>query len=290
MKWLHQLRDDHVACIFADPPDNLGLDYDEYDDKMDDDKYITHLGMWLRAFCHKADTTWFSFNSRWLLDLAPHAKSLRDDYGYEFLDCVQTFSFYQHNKRDLGNAHRPLWRFRKPGAGLYPEQAKIESWRQKHGDSRATAGGKVPGSAFDFTQYQGKERRDWHKRAIEIGGFIVDPLIPDTHFDFTRVVGNSKQRRNYHPTQLNEGLVERCILLSTTPGDWVVDPFGGTGTTLRVCRKLGRLCTLIELDPKYCGHIANEHEMTLRESGQWSRWERKFDPNENYTPTQYKAS
>ncbi|MHA2136088.1 MAG: DNA methyltransferase [Candidatus Thorarchaeota archaeon] len=228
---------------------------------------------WLRLFCEKADTVWFSFNSRWLLDLAIVAHELRKD-GWEFKDCVQTFSFYQHCKTDLGNAHRPLWRFRNPGAGLYPEQAKIPSWRQLHGDKRAKKGGKVPGDTFDFTKLVEKNRRNWHERAIQCGEWVVDHLIPDTHFDFTRVTGNSKQRHNYHPTQLNEGLVKRCIQLSTKPGDWVVDTFGGTGTTLRVCRELGnRDCTLIELVPNYCLHIAAEHGMCLRESGKNARWE-----------------
>ncbi len=273
LQWLPQFSDEHISCIFADPPDNIGLGYSEYKDKLPDEEYIVLMDNWLRLFCDKADTVWFSFNSRWLLDLAPTAKALRDA-GLEFKPCVQTFSFYQHNKNDLGNAHRPLWRFRKAGTGLYPEQAKIQSWRQKHGDSRAAKGGKVPGDALDFTQYQGKERRDWHERAIEVGGFVVDPLIPDDHFDFTRVVGNSKQRRPYIPTQLNEGLIKRCVQLSTKSNDWVIDPFGGSGTTLRVCRELGdRNCTLIEIDEDYCNYIADEHKLPVREKGQWSRWE-----------------
>lgn len=272
-KWIHQLRDEPVACIFYDPPDNIGLGYDDYKDKLPDEDYIRFMDRWLRIFVHKAETTWVSFNSKWILDLAPTAKELRDD-GYEFLDCVQTFSFYQHNNNDLGNAHRPLWRFRKPSAGLYPEQAKIQSWRQAHGDPRAAEGGKVPGDAFNFTKLQERQHRDWHERAIKVGGYIVDPLIPDDHFDFTRVVGNSKQRRDWHPTQLNEGLVKRCLQLTTKPGDWIIDPFGGTGTTMRVCRELGdRDCTLIELDAGYCKHIADEHGLKLRESGEWARWE-----------------
>jgi DNA modification methylase len=36
LMWLHQLRDHPISMIFADPPDNLGLDYDEYDDKLPD--------------------------------------------------------------------------------------------------------------------------------------------------------------------------------------------------------------------------------------------------------------
>ena len=78
-------------------------------------------------------------------------------------------------------------------------------------------------------------------------------------FDFTRVTGNSKQRRPWHPTQLNEGLVERCLLLTTPPGGAVLDPFGGTGTTLRACKRLDMPCTLIEIDRDYCKRIAAEN-------------------------------
>lgn len=279
--WLNQL-DESPKMIFADPPDGIGLKYCGYDDKTDPEEYIDLLAHWVPLFCNIADTVWISFNSRWLLEMSEIAKPIREQ-GWEFKPCVQTFSFYQNNKHDLGNAHRPLWRFRKPGASLYPDQAKILSWRQLNGDSRAKAGGKVPGDAFDFTKLPEKQRRDWHERAIQNGEWVVDYLIPDDHFDFTRVTGNSKQRRPYHPTQLNEGLVERCVLLSTQPGDWVVDPFGGTGTTLRACRKLGRPCTLIELDPVYCQNIASEHKMEIRETGENSRWTLDFDRNEEYT-------
>lgn len=64
-------------------------------------------------------------------------------------------------------------------------------------------------------------------------------------------------------TQLNEGLVERCIKLTTREGDTVLDPFGGTGTTLRVYKRLGIACTLIELDSGYCAQIAEEHVLIL---------------------------
>jgi DNA modification methylase len=274
MKWSHQLRDEPIAMAFADPPDNINLGYGEYKDKLPDEEYLKLMDAWLWRLCLLADTVWFSFNSKWLLPMAKTASDIKAA-GWEFKPCVQTFSFYQHNKEDLGNAHRPLWRFRKPGAKLYPDQAKVPSWRQLNGDKRAKAGGKVPGDAFDFTKVVTKERRSWHERAIQCGDWIVDYLIPEDHFDFTRVTGNSKQRRTWHPTQLNEGLVKRCVQLSTKPGDWVIDPFGGTGTTMRVCRKLGdRHCTLMEMDPEYCVNIAAEQEMGLREIGPyWSRWE-----------------
>ena len=46
-------------------------------------------------------------------------------------------------------------------------------------------------------------------------------------------------------------LVERAIRNSSRPGNVVLDPFGGSGTTLIAAEKSGRLARLIELDPKY---------------------------------------
>ena len=59
----------------------------------------------------------------------------------------------------------------------------------------------------------------------------------------------------------HEGLLERCVKLSTLEGERVIDPFAGTGTTLRVCDRIGRHCTLIECDHAYCEHIAEEHNL-----------------------------
>lgn len=50
-------------------------------------------------------------------------------------------------------------------------------------------------------------------------------------------------------------LVERAIRNSSRPGDVVLDPFGGSGTTLIAAEKSGRQARLIELDPKYCDVI-----------------------------------
>lgn len=47
-------------------------------------------------------------------------------------------------------------------------------------------------------------------------------------------------------------LPETCILLSTKPGDMVLDMFAGSGTTGVACKKLGRDFIGIELDKGYC--------------------------------------
>jgi len=59
-----------------------------------------------------------------------------------------------------------------------------------------------------------------------------------------------KAEKNHgkHPTQKPIALLERCILASTNPGDSVLDPFMGSGTTGVACARTGRSFTGIELD------------------------------------------
>jgi modification methylase len=59
------------------------------------------------------------------------------------------------------------------------------------------------------------------------------------------------QGRKAHPTQKPEALLHRVILAATRPGDVVLDPFFGTGTTGAVARRLGRRFIGIEQDAEY---------------------------------------
>ena len=64
----------------------------------------------------------------------------------------------------------------------------------------------------------------------------------------------------YHPTQKPVELPERAITNSTKQGDSVLDLFGGSGSTLIACEKIGRLARVMELDPKYCDVIVKRWE------------------------------
>lgn len=214
---------------FADPPDNIGLGYNEFCDSRADDEYLAWLRQCILRLISVAPILWLSFNARWTVLLADVVADMVRETGIEVKPCVQVFTFGQNQRDDLGNGHRPLWRFMRPGTPLFPDQAREPSWRLLNGDKRADPRGAVPLDVFDFP----------------------------------RVTGNSKQRRSWHPTQLNESLVERCIKLCTREGGKVLDPFGGTGTTLRVCQRLNRSCTLIEYDSLYCEKIAAEHSIPI---------------------------
>lgn len=67
-------------------------------------------------------------------------------------------------------------------------------------------------------------------------------------------------KNDLHPTMKPVELVERAIRNSSKTKDLVLDPFGGSGTTLIACEKTGRRARLIELDPKYVDVIVKRWE------------------------------
>lgn len=58
-----------------------------------------------------------------------------------------------------------------------------------------------------------------------------------------------------HPTGKPEALVADFVNLFTRPGESVLDPYGGGGTTAAVCKMLGRRCTIIEREERHCRAI-----------------------------------
>ncbi|ALN64597.1 DNA methylase family protein [Lysobacter antibioticus] len=62
-------------------------------------------------------------------------------------------------------------------------------------------------------------------------------------------------KNDLHPTMKPVALVERAIRNSSKSRDLILDPFGGSGTTMIACEKTGRRARLIELDPKYADVI-----------------------------------
>jgi DNA modification methylase len=65
------------------------------------------------------------------------------------------------------------------------------------------------------------------------------------------IMGGSEKDKFDHPTQKPLELMRRPIVNHTKRGEWIYDPFLGSGTTLMAAERAGRLCCGLELDPKY---------------------------------------
>jgi len=70
-----------------------------------------------------------------------------------------------------------------------------------------------------------------------------------------------------HPTMKPVELVERALRNSSKTRDTILDPFGGSGTTLIACERANRQARVVELDPKYCDVIVRRwQDYTGREA------------------------
>lgn len=203
-----------AQMVFADPPDNIGANYDLYKDCLEDGAYRTWLMNCLKRSLLIAPVSYWSVFFRYEMWLGGWLNTLEADVR----KIIWRFTFGQHNKYDLGNGYRPIFRIMQKGAELFPEAIRIPSARQtKYNDKRANPAGRVP----------------------------------DDVWDFPRVCGTFKERCAWHPTQHPIALVERCIKLSTKPGDVVLDPVCGTGTTCVAAQRTGRHYIGIELSEEY---------------------------------------
>lgn len=86
-----------------------------------------------------------------------------------------------------------------------------------------------------------------------------------------------------HPTQKPEKLLAKIILASTNPGDLILDPFAGSGTTAVVAKKLDRRFVAIESDEEYCLLAAKrlelaESERSIQGFVNGVFWERNSSP------------
>lgn len=68
-------------------------------------------------------------------------------------------------------------------------------------------------------------------------------------------IATVNHRTGDHPAEFPVELPARCIKMHSRPGDAILDPFCGAGTTLIAAEQLGRICYGIELDPHYCDII-----------------------------------
>jgi site-specific DNA-methyltransferase (adenine-specific) len=216
-------RGEQKRLVFADPPDNLGLAYASYKDKMPANRYYDWLELLILKSIAIGEIVWFSYYWEHDLELTHRVRNiLRYRHpSWSYKKILWRYTFGQYVRDDVGSGFRYMVRLAKPGVRFDADAIMVESERQRLGDSRACPDGRVP----------------------------------DDVWDFPRVTGNSGERRPWHPTQHPEGLMERVVRLCGGP---VVDLFAGTGTTLRVCKRLGIPCISAERCAIYCDHLRKE--------------------------------
>jgi site-specific DNA-methyltransferase (adenine-specific) len=238
-----RLPDGSVDLAFADPPFNIGYDYDAYDDTRAEEEYLAWTLRWgeqVRRVLKPDGTFWLAISD----DYAAELKMLfRKQLRFACRSWViWYYTFGVNCQKKFSRSHTHLFHFvRDPRRYTFnPEPIRVASARQEvYADRRADARGRLP----DDT---------WILRPQDVpGAFHADH---DTWY-FPRVCGTFKERAGFHGCQMPERLLGRIIEVSSNPGDVVLDPFAGSGGTLITAKKLGRRYLGFELSENYAHRI-----------------------------------
>lgn len=226
VKALKDVAEGSVRLAFADPPYNIGVDYGDGAgaDKLPDDEYLDWTGRWVRR-CVRALAP---DGSLWVLigdEYADHMGVALQAAGLHRRAWVKWFESFGVNRANgFNRTSRHLFHCVKDPKRFvfHPEAVTRPSDRQaKYGDKRAAEGGKV-----------------WD----DVWG--INPPIP-------RLTGTCAERLPDFPTQLPLALLRPVVGCASDPGDLVLDPFCGSGTTLVAAVESGRRALGIEVSSHY---------------------------------------
>jgi site-specific DNA-methyltransferase (adenine-specific) len=242
---MKRLEAGSVDLAFADPPFNIGYDYDVYQDRLESDRYLAWSRQWTAEVVRvlkPTGTFWLAIGDEYAAELKV---MLQREHGLSCRSWVvwyYTFGVNCTNKFSRSHAHL-FYMVKDPKAftfNAYADGVRVPSARQMvYADRRANPKGRLP----DDT---------WILRPQDLPeGFRPDE---DTWY-FPRVCGTFAERAGWHGCQMPERLLGRIIEATSNEGDLVLDPFAGSGTTLAVAKKLRRRFLGFELSADYTRQV-----------------------------------
>lgn len=248
-----------VDLAFADPPFNIGYHYDIYDDRKSADQYLDWSRQWIEGVIRVLKpngTFWLAIGDEFAAELK--VLCTRDLHLHCRSWVIWFYTFGVNCKNKFTRSHAHLFHFVKDPVNFTfnAPAVRVPSARELvYGDKRADPKGRLPDDTWmippalpeDVTTRDGFVLRPQD---------IPDSFSPDTDtWYYSRVAGTFAERRGWHGCQMPEQLLGRIIRACSNEGDLVIDPFGGSGTTLAVAKKLNRHFLGFELSRKYAKNI-----------------------------------
>jgi DNA modification methylase len=212
---MKKIASNSIDLIIADPPYNLGKDYGNDSDSKEFDDYI-------------------SFTKEWTAEAKRILKPKGTIYvfmGFKFISYL--YQILEKDQKLIFN-NWICWHYTQ-GIG------KKKGFSPRHDDILMFTKSKE----FTFNLDDIKIPQKFYRSINNMRG-----ANPGDVWEFSHVHYCNENRQN-HPTQKPEGLIERLILASSNIDDIVLDPFSGSGTTLRVSQQLKRNCIGIEINDTY---------------------------------------
>jgi site-specific DNA-methyltransferase (adenine-specific) len=222
-----KIPDSSVDLIFADPPYNIGKDFNGRKDKwISEEVYL--------QWCYK-----------WI-DLC--LRKLKDKGSFYLMAATQNMPFFDIYLRDkICILSRIVWSYDSSGVqakkyygSLYePILFCVKDKQQYTFNADDILVEAKTGATRKLIDYRKPIPTQYSSRKV-----------PGNVWEFPRVRYRMAEYEK-HPTQKPVALLERIVRASSNPGDLVLDPFAGTFTTSFVAKKLGRQSTGIEIEEDY---------------------------------------
>ena len=226
LSYLREMKSETVDLVFADPPYNIGKNFDGYGDTVNEPEYFDWSYEWIDEVIRilKPDGTFYLMNSTQnipALDIFCRGKlhiMSRIVWSYDS-SGVQAKKFF-------GSMYEPILHMVKDQKN-YTFNSKEILVEAKTGAKRGLIDyRKNPPQPYNTTK------------------------VPGNVWEFPRVRFLMDEYEN-HPSQKPEALMERIIKASSNPGDTILDPFAGSFTTGAVAKKLERKSICVEQNETY---------------------------------------
>ena len=229
---LRLMPDGYADLIVLDPPYNLTKDFNSVRfSAMKEKEYEDYLRSWFGLVCGKLKPS----GSVYLCGDWKSTASLQRILAEFGLTIMNRITWQREkgrgSKSNWKNSMEDIWFAVKDPKNYYFDVDSVKVRR------KVNAPYKVNGVA-----------KDWEK--TDEGNFR--DTYPSNFWDDITVPFWSMPENTEHPTQKPEKLIAKLILASSKPGDVVLDPFLGSGTTSVVAKKLGRVYCGIEISEEYC--------------------------------------
>lgn len=251
---MRTMDDGSVDLIFADPPFNIGYKYDIYDDRKLADQYLAWSRQWLIEVVRvlkPSGSFWLAIGDEFAAELKV---MIHRELGLSMRSWVvwhYTFGVNCTNKFNRSHAHLLYFVKDSKAFTFNVDAIRVPSARQLiYGDRRANPAGRLPDDTWILRPQDAPE------------SFSADS---DT-WHVPRVCGTFKERKGWHGCQMPEQVLGRIIRACSNPGEVVLDPFVGSGTTLAVARKLDRIARGFELSSEYARQA--QHRLQAAQPGQ----------------------
>lgn len=215
LEYLQTIPTESIDLIIADPPYNLGKDYGNNHDNQEFNEYL-------------------NFSRHWLKESVRILKPTGTIYvfmGFRFISYL-----YALLEQEMGLRFNSwiVWHYTQ-GIG------KTKGFSPRHDDILMF----TKSEQFTFNLDEVRIPQKYYRSRNNMRGANPGDVWEFSHVHYCH------ENRQSHPTQKPEALIERIVLASSGGDDWILDPFAGSGTTLRVCQHLQRNCLGIEINPEY---------------------------------------